>query len=164
MDGARIARLKKDLADLNPDSPAYKVQFPNPEDLDNFVVTISPLAGLYSGGHYKFTFVIGDDFPFKWPGIHVATKVWHPQFGELPHDGISMRAYPRVDPEDPDKVVMKTWQPMVTILDFINNLQELFQEVHPDDPENLEAAEQFQNDYEAFKSKVEQYRDAYAKE
>jgi ubiquitin-protein ligase len=52
--------------------------------------------------------------------------------------------------------------PVVTVINLIMGMLSLFYEPNPNDPLNGEAAQQWRNNYEAFKCKAEDYREQYA--
>jgi ubiquitin-conjugating enzyme E2 M len=149
--GFCLNRLQKDLADVDPSDPTYKVEFPNPADIQHFTVTITPLKGLYRDGKYKFNFSIPNGWPHEAPDVRVATKVWHPNISELPMaNGVCL------------SLLKKAYTPVSTIVSLIVGLVFLFLEPNPDDALNVEAGDQWRNNYEAFKSKAEDYREQYA--
>jgi ubiquitin-protein ligase len=145
-----LNRLQKDLGDVDDGDPTYKVDIPNKDDLQHFTVTITPLKGLYRDGKYKFNFSIPDDWPYVAPQVRVATKLWHPNIMELPQDQVCL------------SLLNNSYSPSVTIVQMIVGLVFLFMEPNADDPRNLEAGDQWKNNYEAFKAKAEDYREQYA--
>ena len=57
-----------DVAELDGGSAA-KVVFPNPNDLTNFIVTVTPDSGYWKGAQYPFTFVIPALYPHEPPKV-----------------------------------------------------------------------------------------------
>ena len=50
-------RIQKDISDLNLPKTC-EITFPDPDDLLNFKVTISPDEGFYKGGKFVFPFKV----------------------------------------------------------------------------------------------------------
>lgn len=68
------------LTDLNELSlgSTMKTEFPNPDDILNFELTIEPDEGMYKGGSFRFTFAINQSFPHEPPKVKCAQKIYHP--------------------------------------------------------------------------------------
>jgi len=67
-------RIQKDISELTLPSTT-KIEFPNPDDLMNFRVTISPDEGFYKGGSFVFSFKVKNLYPHEPPKVHCDTKV-----------------------------------------------------------------------------------------
>lgn len=55
-----------------------KTEFPNPDDILNFVLTIDPDEGMYKGGRFNFNFAINQNFPHDPPKVKCTQKIYHP--------------------------------------------------------------------------------------
>ena len=55
-----------------------KTEFPNPDDILNFVLTIDPDEGIYRSGHFTFDFAINQNFPHEPPKVQCREKIYHP--------------------------------------------------------------------------------------
>lgn len=55
-----------------------KTQFPNPDDILNFTLTIEPDEGMYKGGAFQFSFAINQNFPHDPPKVKCSHKIYHP--------------------------------------------------------------------------------------
>lgn len=55
-----------------------KTEFPDPDDILNFVLTIDPDEGLYRGGQFTFTFAVNQNFPHEPPKVRCREKIYHP--------------------------------------------------------------------------------------
>jgi ubiquitin-conjugating enzyme E2 M len=66
-----------DITDLDGGSVA-NVNFPNPNDLTSFEVTVAPDSGFWIGAQYKFTFSIPALYPHEPPKVTCNTKIYHP--------------------------------------------------------------------------------------
>ena len=54
------------------------MNFPNPDDILNFTLTIEPDEGMYKGGLFHFTFAVNQNFPHDPPKVKCTQKIYHP--------------------------------------------------------------------------------------
>ena len=66
-----------DLSELALPS-TMKTDFPDPDDILNFTLTIEPDEGMYKGGRFHFTFAIAQGFPHEAPKVKCTQKIYHP--------------------------------------------------------------------------------------
>jgi len=55
-----------------------KTEFPDPDDILNFVLTIDPDEGMYRGGKFTFDFAINQNFPHEPPKVRCRETIYHP--------------------------------------------------------------------------------------
>jgi ubiquitin-protein ligase len=55
-----------------------KTDFPNPDDILHFILTIDPDEGMYKGGKFTFDFNINQNFPHEPPKVQCREKIYHP--------------------------------------------------------------------------------------
>lgn len=55
-----------------------KTDFPNPDDILHFTLTIEPDEGMYRMGRFTFTFDINQNFPHDPPKVRCKEKIYHP--------------------------------------------------------------------------------------
>jgi ubiquitin-conjugating enzyme E2 M len=55
-----------------------KTDFPNPDDILNFVLTIEPDEGMYRAAKFTFDFNINQNFPHDPPKVRCREKIYHP--------------------------------------------------------------------------------------
>jgi ubiquitin-conjugating enzyme E2 M len=120
-----------DITDLDGGTVAT-VEFPNPNDLTNFNVTVSPDSGCWSGAKYQFTFVIPALYPHEPPKVTCKTKIYHPN--------INLAGAVCLN------ILREDWKPVLDINAVIYGLIYLFYEPNPDDPLNREAADLYRTD------------------
>ena len=108
------------------------VEFPNPNDLTNFNVTVSPDSGFWSGAKYHFTFVIPALYPHEPPKVTCNTKIYHPN--------INLAGAVCLN------ILREDWKPVLDINAVIYGLIYLYYEPNPDDPLNREAADLYRTD------------------
>ena len=67
----------EDLSELSLGSTMH-TNFPNPDDILNFTLTIDPDEGMYKGGVFSFSFAINQNFPHDPPKVKCSQKIYHP--------------------------------------------------------------------------------------
>lgn len=117
-----------------------KIEFPNPNDLTAFNVSISPDTGYWRGATYHFTFTIPPHYPHSPPKVECNTKIYHPN--------IDLQGKVCLN------ILREDWRPVLDINTVIYGLIYLFYEPNPDDPLNHEAAELFRKDIGQFERLV----------
>ena len=136
--GAQL-RVQKDLSDLALPS-TMELSYPNPEDIMNFEVILTPDEGMYRGGRFRFSFAIGSNFPHEPPKVKCLQKIYHPNIDLQGNVCLNIL---RVD-----------WKPVLYIDSILVGLQFLFLEPNSIDPLNKDAAVQLQENRERFKKLV----------
>ena len=74
---ADFRALSTDLSELSLGS-TMRTNFPNPDDILNFTLTIDPDEGMYKGGTFTFNFAINQNFPHDPPKVKCVQKIYHP--------------------------------------------------------------------------------------
>ncbi|KAF7311076.1 UBIQUITIN-CONJUGAT-2 domain-containing protein [Mycena chlorophos] len=138
-------RVQKDLTELDLPS-TMKTHFPDPADLLNFTLTITPDEGMYKGGAFVFSFAINTNYPHDPPKVKCTqTFVSAPQI-----------YHPNVDLEGNVclNILREDWKPVLNLNSVMVGLQYLFLEPNPDDPLNKEAAAEMSRNRDQFLSNV----------
>ena len=148
---ACLIRLQRDLDDVAT-LGNVKLTFPDPNVLQHFIVRIVPEAGIWRGAPFDFDFTIPDEWPIERPKVKIITRIWHPNIGEPPECGLDLN------------ILGRKYTPTLQITQLIAGLQFLFSEPNALDPLNFEAATQYQQNYNAFKLKAEEYINQYCDE
>ncbi|RFN52486.1 nedd8-conjugating enzyme ubc12 [Fusarium flagelliforme] len=117
-----------------------KTEFPDPDDILNFVLTIDPDEGMYRGGRFTFDFNINQNFPHEPPKVRCREKIYHPN--------IDLEGKVCLN------ILREDWKPVLNLNAVIVGLQFLFLEPNASDPLNKEAAEDLRNNREGFKRNV----------
>lgn len=128
-----------DIAELDGGKVA-NIEFPNPNDLTAFDVSVSPDTGYWTGATYHFTFTIPPHYPHSPPKVECNTKIYHPN--------IDLQGKVCLN------ILREDWKPVLDINAVIYGLIYLFYEPNPDDPLNHEAAELFRKDVRQFERLV----------
>ena len=128
-----------DLSELSLGS-TMKTEFPNPDDILNFNLTIEPDEGMYKGGSFSFSFAINQNFPHDPPKVKCKEKIYHPN--------IDLEGNVCLN------ILREDWKPVLNLNAVIVGLQFLFLEPNASDPLNKDAAEDLKNNREGFKRNV----------
>jgi ubiquitin-conjugating enzyme E2 M len=115
-------------------------EFPNPDDILNFRLTLTPDEGLYKGGTFLFTFAIPANFPHEPPKVKCTQKIYHPN--------IDLEGNVCLN------ILREDWKPVLNLNAVIVGLQFLFLEPNASDPLNKDAANDLMADRERFKRNV----------
>ncbi|TFY81994.1 hypothetical protein EWM64_g2020 [Hericium alpestre] len=139
-------RVQKDLTELDLPS-TMTTTFPDPADLLNFTLTITPDEGtyihrMYEGGSFKFSFAINTNYPHDPPRVKCLQTIYHPN----------------VDLEGNVclNILREDWKPVLNLNSVMVGLQYLFLEPNADDPLNKEAAEELRRSRDQFLYNVKQ--------
>lgn len=119
-------RMQRELSELELPSCCL-VEFPNPQDLMKFNVSIIPDEGFWKRGKYVFAFTIKPLYPHDAPKVKCETPIYHPNI-DL-EGNICLN------------ILREDWKPVLCISAVIYGLLHLLLEPNPNDPLNQEAAE-----------------------
>jgi len=134
-----LTSISTDLSELSLGT-TMKTEFPNPDDILNFILTIEPDEGMYKGGRFNFTFAINQNFPHDPPKVKCKEKIYHPN--------IDLEGNVCLN------ILREDWKPVLNLNAVIVGLQFLFLEPNASDPLNKDAAEDLKNNRGGFKSNV----------
>ncbi|WVF69753.1 hypothetical protein IAT40_004532 [Kwoniella sp. CBS 6097] len=132
-------RVQKDLTELELPS-TMTTHFPDPQDVLNFTLTITPDEGIYKGGVFKFTFVISAGYPHEPPKVRCTQKIYHPNLDLEGNVCLN--------------ILREDWKPVLNLSSVMIGIQYLFLEPNPDDPLNKDAAEDLRRNKEGFVQNV----------
>ncbi|KAI0031427.1 E2 ubiquitin-conjugating enzyme [Vararia minispora EC-137] len=150
-------RVQKDLTELDLPS-TMKTYFPDPADLLNFTLTITPDEGLYNldvnglppdhtcigmykGGAFNFIFQINTNYPHEPPKVKCDQKIYHPN--------VDLQGNVCLN------ILREDWKPVLNLNSVMVGLQYLFLEPNTDDPLNKEAAEELRRNRDQFVQNVQ---------
>ncbi|NXS15421.1 UBE2F enzyme, partial [Mystacornis crossleyi] len=126
--------LVKEVADLEANLPCTcKVNFPDPNKLHYFQLTVTP------GNFFKHGFILKDNTAICFlsrqpPKVKCLTRIWHPNITETGEICLSLLREHSIDGTG--------WAPTRTLKDIVWGLNSLFTDLlNFDDPLNIEAAE-----------------------
>ncbi|XP_075009854.1 NEDD8-conjugating enzyme UBE2F isoform X6 [Calonectris borealis] len=111
-----------------------KVNFPDPNKLHYFQLTVIPDEGYYQGGKFQFEIEVPDAYNMVPPKVKCSTRIWHPNITETGEICLSLLREHSIDGTG--------WAPTRTLKDVVWGLNSLFTDLlNFDDPLNIEAAE-----------------------
>jgi ubiquitin-conjugating enzyme E2 M len=128
-------RIQKDITDLD-EKVIVRTNFPDPNNLMHFCITIVPDSGYWKGHEYAFEFHIPEMYPHEPPKVKCLTKVYHPNI------------------DTKGNILRSEWSPVLDINTIVYGLLLLFHEPNPNDPLNHEAAELLRKNVSKFKKRV----------
>lgn len=71
--------MVKEVQEMDENLPStVKTNFPDPNNLAEFYITIKPNEGLWLGGKFKFLITINEDYNMMPPKVKCLTKILHP--------------------------------------------------------------------------------------
>ena len=123
-------RITKDINELELPRTC-STEFPDPDDLLNFKLIISPDEGFYRTGRFTFMFKVGANYPHEPPKVKCQNKIYHPN--------IDLEGNVCLN------ILREDWKPVLTVNAIVYGLQYLFLEPNPEDPLNKEAAHELQS-------------------
>ncbi|EQK99525.1 hypothetical protein G6O67_001121 [Ophiocordyceps sinensis] len=132
-------RVQKDLSELSLGS-TMKTDFPDVDDILNFVLTIEPDEGMYCTGRFTFDFAINQNFPHEPPKVRCKEVIYHPN--------IDLEGKVCLN------ILREDWKPVLNLNAVIVGLQFLFLEPNATDPLNKQAADDLRQNREGFKRNV----------
>eukprot|EP00055_Hartaetosiga_balthica_P012673 m.62328 g.62328 ORF g.62328 m.62328 type:complete len:184 (+) comp8026_c0_seq1:246-797(+) len=134
-------RTQKDHNEL--DLPKMvSVEFPDADDLMNFVFAISPEEGYYAGSTIKFKVSVGDEYPYKPPKVSCMQKIYHPNCDLSGNVCLSILKDRTVDPDG--------WSPVLNLGSVALGLVFWLMEPNYSDPLNKDAAKDMKENAERF--------------
>lgn len=119
-------RATKDVSEME-EIPGVVVDFPDPNNLMMFNVTVTPSDGLYKNASFKFAVNIPQTYPYDPPKVECNTLVYHPNIDWEGHVCLN--------------ILRADWMPVLNLGSVLFGLMTLFLEPNPDDPLNKEAAQ-----------------------
>ncbi|KAL5593957.1 hypothetical protein BROUX41_001009 [Berkeleyomyces rouxiae] len=132
-------RVQKDLSELDLGT-TMSTEFPDPDDILNFILKIEPDEGMYRGGRFTFTFAINQNFPHEPPKVQCQETIYHPN--------IDLKGKVCLN------ILREDWKPVLNLNAVIVGLQFLFLEPNASDPLNKDAADDLRTHREMFRRNV----------
>ena len=134
-------RLKNEWQKLKDDPLDNISAGPVNDDFYNWEANIiGPSNSVYQGAIFKLKINIPENYPFKPPKIKFVTPIYHPninKFGDICLDTITTN-----------------WSPIMSIGKVLLSICSLLTDPNPDDPLEVEIAELYKNDREAYNRKA----------
>ncbi|CAF3264906.1 unnamed protein product [Rotaria socialis] len=131
-----------DSSDFDALPSICQVTYPDPNNLLRFILTIAPDDGYYRGGSFKFSFDIGQNYPYEPPKVKCTQKIYHPN--------IDLEGNVCLN------ILREDWTPVLNLTSIIFGIIFLFASPNPSDPLNKEAAKVLNSNAKTFTTNARQ--------
>jgi ubiquitin-conjugating enzyme E2 D len=131
-------RIVKELKEFEKDPPiGCSGGLVNKKDIYKWHATIiGPSDSPYSGGIFKLSIDIPNNYPFKPPKIKFITPIMHPNINSSGSICLD--------------ILYKNWSPVLTVSKMLLSISSLLTDPNPDDPLDKTVADLYKNDREKF--------------
>jgi ubiquitin-conjugating enzyme E2 D len=145
-----IKRINKELEKILKEPPSNcSANIIDPDNIAEWQgMILGPKDTPYENGMFKLKINFPSLYPMKPPQVKFITKIYHPNIDE---DGNICL-----------DILRKEWAPSLTITKVLLSICSLLADPNPDDPLFPNAANQYQNDINAFNITARQYTESYA--
>ena len=142
-------RLTRELEELVKNPPANCSAGTVDNDLFNWRASIAgPEDTPYYGGIFSLDIHFPTDYPFKAPKMNFTTKIYHPN--------INAAGSICVD------ILRENWSPALTISKVLLSVSSLLNDPNPNDPLDVNIADQYKNDKALFEETAKTWTTIYA--
>ena len=144
-------RLTKELEELVKNPPTNCSAGTVNDDLFHWRASITgPEDTPYFGGIFSLDIHFPTDYPFKAPKMNFITKIYHPN--------INAAGSICVD------ILRENWSPALTISKVLLSISSLMNDPNPNDPLDVEIADQYKNNRKLFEETAKTWTTIYAME
>ncbi|POW17945.1 hypothetical protein PSTT_00150, partial [Puccinia striiformis] len=138
-------RIAKEFTDLQTSPIKYVTIEPDESNVLHWTgVMEGPVGSCYEGGKFKIEATFPLEYPFKAPTIKFITKIYHPN---ITAEGLLCIGLLKPD----------AWKPSIRIEHVLRAIVNLLVEPNPEDAVVASIAEQFDKDFELFKSTAQDH-------
>lgn len=142
-------RLQKELDELIKNPPTNCSAGSVDDDLFHWRASITgPELTPYYGGIFSLDIHFPSDYPFKAPKCNFTTKIYHPN--------INAAGSICVD------ILRDNWSPALTVSKILLSISSLLNDPNPDDPLEVEIADQYKNNKILFEETAKSWTVIYA--
>jgi len=142
-------RLKKELVALHKSPPANCSAGPVNDDIFFWKATImGPSDSPYYNGVFELDIHFPVNYPFKPPKCNFITKIYHPN--------INSAGSICVD------ILKNNWSPALTISKVLLSICSLLNDPNPDDPLDIDIANEYKDNYQQFINTAKTWTEIYA--
>lgn len=128
-----------DLSELDL-PPTMSMHFPDPADVMQFELRLSPDEGMYCGGTFRFHITINGNYPHDPPKVKCLQRLYHPNLDLEGNVCLN--------------ILREDWNPILNLNSVLVGLLFLFLAPNADDPLNKDAAEALRRDKTTFAADV----------
>lgn len=142
-------RLEKELEELVKNPPTNCSAGTVDDDLFHWRASITgPEDTPYFGGIFSLDIHFPTDYPFKAPKMNFITKIYHPN--------INAAGSICVD------ILRENWSPALTISKVLLSVSSLMNDPNPNDPLDVDIADQYKNNKKLFEETAKTWTTIYA--
>ena len=144
-----LIRLRKELEQIKNNPDTNCTASPCDENLFKWKAQIyGPEGTPYYGGIFNLDILFPTEYPFKPPKIHFKTKVYHPNINSVGSICLD--------------ILKDKWSPALTISKVLISICSLLNDPNPDDPLELDIANEYKTNYDKFKEAAMSWTTIYA--
>ena len=144
-----LRRINKELLDLKNTPPDNCSAGPKGDDLFNWGATIiGPENSPFQGGIFNLSIYFPTDYPFKPPKVFFDTRIYHPNINK--NGGICL------------DILKESWSPALTISKLLLSICSLLTDPNPDDPLEIEIANEYKKNREKYNENAMFFTQKYA--
>jgi ubiquitin-conjugating enzyme E2 D/E len=144
-----LRRINKELLDLKNTPPDNCSAGPKGDDLFNWSATIiGPENSPFQGGIFNLSIYFPTDYPFKPPKVFFDTRIYHPNINK--NGGICL------------DILKESWSPALTISKLLLSICSLLTDPNPDDPLEIEIANEYKKNREKYNENAMFFTQKYA--
>ena len=144
-----LRRINKELLDLKNTPPDNCSAGPRGDDLFNWSATIiGPENSPFQGGIFNLSIYFPTDYPFKPPKVFFDTRIYHPNINK--NGGICL------------DILKESWSPALTISKLLLSICSLLTDPNPDDPLEIEIANEYKKNREKYNENAMFFTQKYA--
>ncbi len=144
-----LRRINKELLDLKNTPPDNCSAGPRGDDLFNWSATIiGPENSPFQGGIFNLSIYFPTDYPFKPPKVFFDTRIYHPNINK--NGGICL------------DILKESWSPALTISKLLLSICSLLTDPNPDDPLEIEIANEYKKNREKYNENAMFFTEKYA--
>ena len=131
-------RVHKEFELMNKECPYGCTVGLNNDEIWHWIATIiGPENTPYHNGVFKLDILFPSGYPFKAPKINFRTKIYHPNIS-FESGSICM------------DILKDKWSPVLTISKVLLSISSMLNDPNPDDPLEIDIANQFKNNYDLY--------------
>ncbi|GAM29174.1 hypothetical protein SAMD00019534_123500 [Acytostelium subglobosum LB1] len=143
-------RLQKEITDIIKAPPTWCSAAVVGDNLHKWKATVlGPEGSPFEKGTFEIELDIPHEYPFKPPTLKFTTKIYHPN---IKSDGTVC-----------SELLSQSWSPQLKIQDVLLTIRTLLIEPNPDNPLEVDIAQQFKTDRNAFNKQAKEWTKKYAK-
>jgi ubiquitin-conjugating enzyme E2 M len=137
-------RVQRDVAAMDDEGKLVgtTVAFPDPDNLMEFTVCLTPRENLWKDASFMFRVKVPQSYPHDPPRVDCETPIYHPNINEQGNVCLN--------------ILRDDWRPVMNLRIVLFGLMTLFVEPNPDDPLNQQAADTMVKNNDLFKRNVQE--------